>query len=98
MRVMTLAQLLRVLLPAAAIAAMPVAAAYGQMNPLMPKLSVGGGEQRKLTPEEQEKKRQLDDAYKAATAKIPDQKPNDPWATVRPTPNAPATAPKKNQQ
>ncbi len=96
MPVMTSAhKFLRVFLAAAAIAATPVAAAYGQ---LMPKLSLGGGEQKKLTPEEQEKKQQLDDAYKSATSKIPDQKPSDPWANVRPTPNAPATAPKKTQQ
>jgi len=98
MRAMTLAhKFLRVFLPAAAIAATPVATAYGQ-NPLMPKFSLGAGDQKKLSPEEQEKKQQLDDAYKSATNKIPDQKPNDPWAGVRPTPNAPATAPKKNQQ
>jgi len=39
---------------------------------------------------------QIDNGYKAATGKIPDQKPNDPWGAIRPTPTAPA--PKKNQQ
>src|ERR1700689_1345188 len=98
MPVMTLAhKFLRVFLPAAAIATTPVAAAYAQMSPLMPKLSLGGGEQKKLTPEEQEKKQQLDDAYKSATSKIPDQKPNDPWSGVRLAPNATATGSKKNQ-
>jgi hypothetical protein len=30
--------------------------------------------------------KKLDDAYKAATKNIPDQKSNDPWAVVRPAP------------
>ena len=34
--------------------------------------------------------KQIDNDYKAATSKIPDQKANDPWAAVRPTPTAPA--------
>jgi Spy/CpxP family protein refolding chaperone len=53
-------------------------------------------EKRKLTPEEMEKQQRLDDAYKAATNKIPDQKANDPWAVVRPT--SPAPAAKKKAQ
>ena len=49
---------------------------------------------RKITPEEAEKQRQLDEAYKSATNKIPDQqKSNDPWAVVRPSASSPA--PKK---
>ena len=72
MPVMTLAhKFLRVFLPAAAIATTPVAAAYGQMSPLMPKLSLGGGEQKKLTPEEQEKKQQLDEDGPFAVAHGP---------------------------
>jgi len=39
---------------------------------------------------------QLDDDYKAATKKMPEQKANDLWAAIRPTPTAPA--PKKKQQ
>jgi hypothetical protein len=34
--------------------------------------------------------KQIDNDYKAATSKIPDQKANDPWAEIRPTPTAPA--------
>jgi hypothetical protein len=34
--------------------------------------------------------KQIDNDYKAATSKIPDQKANDPWAAIRPTPTAPA--------
>jgi hypothetical protein len=89
---MKLRKTLCALLPAAAIAAVPVAAAYAQMSPIMPKFSLGS-DARKLTPEEQEKKQQLDDAYKAATNKIPDQRSNDPWADVRQTP-APKNKPK----
>jgi hypothetical protein len=50
---------------------------------------------RPLTQEEIEKQKALDDAYKAATNKIPDQRSNDPWATVRPTGSTPAA--KKKQ-
>jgi hypothetical protein len=66
-------------------------------NPFMPKMSLGEKEKKQLTPEEQERQRQLDKDYKAATNKIPDQKAaTDPWASVRPSPTAPA--PKKKQQ
>ncbi len=82
--------MLRVFMAAAAIIALLTGAAYAQ-NPLMPKLSIGDAEKRKLTPEEEAKQKQLDDAYRAATKKIPDQNTTvDPWANVRP---APATAP-----
>jgi len=57
-------------------------------NPLTPKMSLGEKEKRQLTPEEQEKQKQLDADYKAAQKKIPDQKPADPWGGVRPTPSA----------
>jgi Spy/CpxP family protein refolding chaperone len=53
-------------------------------------------EKRRLTPDEIEKQQKLDDAYKAATNKIPDQKANDPWGIVRPSGPAPA-AKKKTQ-
>ena len=48
------------------------------------------------TPDEAEKQRKLDEAYKSATNKIPDQRTNDPWAVVRPTPPTPGA--KKKQQ
>ena len=39
---------------------------------------------RRLDPEEQTKRKAVDDAYKATMEKIPDQKkPNDPWGNVR---------------
>jgi len=65
-------------------------------NPLMPGISLGEKEKRQLTPEEQERQKQIDQDYKAATKKVPDQKATDPWASVRPTPTV--TAPKKKQQ
>jgi hypothetical protein len=37
----------------------------------------------------------VDDDYKAASKKVPDQKAYDPWAIVRPTPTGPV--PKKKQ-
>ena len=51
---------------------------------------------RKLTREEQEYQKQLDDAYKAATKKIPDQRAHDPWADVRET--STVADPKKKQK
>jgi hypothetical protein len=53
-------------------------------------------DKKPLTQDEIDKQRKLDDAYKAATNKIPDQKANDPWAVVRPS--NPTPAPKKKTQ
>ena len=50
-------------------------------------------QKRPLTQDEIDKQRALDNAYKAATNKIPEQKSNDPWGGVRT--NAPAPAAKK---
>jgi hypothetical protein len=74
--------------------AMPGASALAQDsggggNPFMPKMSIGGEQKRKLTPEEEERQRQIDADYKAANSKIPTQKALDPWADVR---QAPATS------
>jgi hypothetical protein len=54
----------------------------------MPKINLMGGEKRKLSPEEQEQQQKIDDEYKAATKKIPNQKAADPWADVRQAPPA----------
>jgi len=87
--------LLRALLAAAL--ALPAASTFAQdVNPLSPKISLQGEQKRALTPEEQERQKQLDAAYKAATSKIPDQKRADPWGDVRPAPSASAS--KKKQQ
>ena len=84
----------RKLISGAALLAMLTGAAAAQ-SPIMPSISIGGDQKRKLMPEEQEKQDALDRAYKSATNKIPDQKSTDPWATVRPAPATPAPAPKK---
>jgi hypothetical protein len=69
--------------------ALPGASALAQENPFMPKMSIGGEQKRKLTPEEQERQKQIDADYKAATSKIPAQKKAaDPWADVRQGPAA----------
>jgi hypothetical protein len=53
----------------------------------LPPINLLGGEQKRpLTPEEQERQKQLDADYKAANSKIPTQKAPDPWADVRQTP------------
>ena len=60
----------------------------------MPPISLRGNE-RTLTPEERERQKQIDDDYKAANKKVPDQKAKDPWADVR---SGPTTDPKKKQK
>jgi hypothetical protein len=75
----------KLLLLAAALALM-TGSASAQNNPLMPGISLGKEQKRQLTPEEQEREKQIDNDYKAATNKIPDQQAADPWTGVRPTP------------
>jgi len=58
----------------------------------MPPISLRPNE-RTLTPEERERQKQIDNDYKAATGKVPDQNANDPWAAIRPAPSTPS--PKK---
>ena len=83
----------RLILLAAALTLLTTSA-FAQMP--MPSISLQGDKKRPLTPEEQERQKQLDNDYKAATGKIPNQKATDPWADVRPTPAVPA--PKKKQK
>lgn len=74
--------------------ALPVGSAFAQMSP---ELSFPTQKQQKqLTPEQQKYQKDLDESYKAANKKIPDQKPTDPWATMRSAPSA--SAPKTKQQ
>ena len=80
------------IVPLAGVLALMTAYAFAQG---MPPISLRPNE-RTLTPEERERQKQIDDDYKAATKKIPEQRANDPWAAIRPTPTAPA--PKKKQQ
>ena len=69
----------------------------------MPPISLRPPE-RTLTPEECERQKQIDDDYKAASKKVPDQKANDPLAAIRPAPSTPSpktptvAGPKKKQQ
>ena len=53
---------------------------------LMPGLSLHP-DKPPLTPEEQEKRKAVDDAYKAAIKKLPDKKQtaDDPWGNIRST-------------
>jgi hypothetical protein len=87
-------KLLRVLLPtvvltlSTAIASAQDIGGGGGGNPLSPKISIGGEHKRVLTPEEQERQKQIDADYKAANSKIPTQKAPDPWADVRQAPAA----------
>ena len=51
---------------------------------------------RPLTPEEQEKRKAVDDAYRSAIAKVPDKKKSaDPWGDIRSTTTTP---PKQRSQ
>jgi hypothetical protein len=52
----------------------------------VPELNVSPWQKKSLTPSEERERQKLDDAYKAATKNIPNQKSNDPWAAVRPAP------------
>jgi hypothetical protein len=83
----------KLILLAVALALM-ITNAYAQQTPKINLLQ--GDQKRPLTPEEREQQKKLDDNYKAATKKVPDQKPIDPWGDVRPTQTAPAA--KKKQQ
>ena len=60
-------------------------------------LSIGAPEKRKLTPEEQAKQDALDQAYKSATNKIPDQRRQRSVGRLsRPTPAAVEVKKKRN--
>jgi hypothetical protein len=61
------------LIPLAGAVALLTTSASAQMP--MPSMSLQGDKKRPLTPEEQERQKQLDNDYKAATSKIPDERP-----------------------
>jgi hypothetical protein len=78
------------IMPLAGVLVLIASNAFAQV----PQPNVSPWEQKRLTPaEERARQKKLDDDYKAATKQIPDQKPNDPWASARPT-----TDQKKKQQ
>jgi hypothetical protein len=54
------------------------------------------GDNQSESPVDQQRRKQIDNDYQAATKIVPDQKPKDPWADVRSAPTAPA--PKRNPQ
>jgi hypothetical protein len=70
------------LIPLAGALALMTTHASAQGSPTRPR-----GGQHILTPEE----KQIDNDYKAANSKIPDQKPNDPWSAIRPAPSTPSS-------
>jgi hypothetical protein len=83
--------MLRKLILAGSVIALVTGPAAAQMP--MPSMSLHNGP-KQLTPEEQAKQKAIDDAYKAATQKIPDkQVANDPWGNVR---SLPPTNSKRN--
>jgi len=71
------------LMGAAAIVACLTGSAFAQFTP---GLTLRPDSTRELTPQEKEKQKALDEAYRSAIGKIPDkQKPADPWGNIRPT-------------
>jgi hypothetical protein len=83
---------LRKLIHAGAVFVLLTGTASAQFAPSM---TLSPESSRTLTPQEIEKQKTIDDAYKAAIGKIPDkQKSVDPWGNIRPNP---ATAPKIKQ-
>ena len=67
---------------ALAIVACLTGSAFAQFTP---GLTLRPDSERQLTPEEKEKQKALDNAYRSAIGKIPDkQKPADPWGNIRP--------------
>jgi hypothetical protein len=72
----------KLLLLAAALA-LPSGTASAQMGGGKP-----GPRDTGPTPLEQQRQKQIDNDYKAASKNIPSQKPKDPWGDIRPTPTA----------
>jgi len=70
--------------------------AYAQSYP---SINVPNSDQKRLLTlqkiQEQQRQKSLDDAYKAASKKIPTQAARDPWGNVRTAPTAPAEQKKK---
>ena len=69
------------LLPVGAAAQIPMSMGLGRNKP-------------ELTPEQREKQKELEKAYKAAKEKIPEKNAADPWGGIRPAPGASASAKK----
>jgi len=85
------------MLPRLVCAAAVTAALSGAAFAQFPTPSINLEQEKHRTPQEIERDKAIDRAYKSATQKIPDQRAaNDPWADIRPTPPAPPQ--KKKQQ
>jgi hypothetical protein len=78
--------MLRKLIQAAAILALLTGTAAAQLPMKFPT----NGDKRPMTPEEIEKQKAIDNAYRSATKKIPEKGPVDPWGDVRPNPSTSA--------
>ena len=83
--------ILRKIVHAGAIIAFLTGAASAQMP------GINLSPDRQMTPEEKEKQKAIENAYKSAIEKIPDKKPPaDPWGAVRST--TPSSKPRQGQQ
>lgn len=80
--------------PVAMVLAVLAGPAYAQGSGI----NILGGD-RRLTSEEIEKNKAIDEAYKSTIKKIPDQKPHsDPWGNVRGSNGSSQTTPAKPTQ
>jgi hypothetical protein len=74
-----------------------IALLTGAASAQMPMPGINLSPDRQMTPEEKEKQKVIENAYKSAIEKIPDKKPPaDPWGAVRST--TPSSKPKQEQQ
>lgn len=82
-------------------AAVVLTAMTGAALAQMPTMSLPGtdGPDKKLTSEELERRKAVDEAYEGAIKKIPNQQPkaSDPWATVRPQSSSSSSASKPSR-
>jgi hypothetical protein len=79
--------MLRRFMPAAVLLVLSTATAFAQL----PMGMTLRDKPKELTPEQRAKQKAIDDAYRAATRKIPDKKTaTDPWGSVRPGPSSPS--------
>jgi len=98
-----MAKALRILACAGAMLALTAAGASAQTVGVSPdgQMSFSPFNQapkKPLTQEDVDRQRALDNAYKAATNKIPEQKSTDPWGNVRTSAPAPAAKKKTTAQ
>ncbi len=78
--------MMKKLIQAAAIIALLTGTASAQLP--MPSFPLNG-DGRQLTPEEMQKQKAIDQAYRSATKKIPNKKAaNDPWGNIRSAPTS----------